>query len=138
MIKLNKNHSIIILFIVIFILFISYYTNNKYIIDTEPFDYFSCTMTLDNISPNFIKNYLKYNNQHISCGTCANASLKMVVNPCPQDENGVPDPNCKQKASIESSLGNPVVFTFDITPKNISRFFCINLDKTVPEESGDS
>ena len=134
MVKFNSNHSIIILFIVIFILFISYYTNNKYVIETEPFDYFNCTMTLDNINPRFINNYLQFNNKHISCGTCTNATLKMVVNPCPQDENGVPDPNCKQNASIESSLGNPVVFTYDVTPKNISKFFCINLDKTESEE----
>ena len=137
MVKFNKNHSIIVLFIVIFILFITYYINNRYIIKKEPFDYFTCTMTLDNVSPQFVNTYSKFNNQHISCGTCANATLKMVVNPCPQGPNGIPDPNCKQKASIESSLGNPVVFTYDITPKNISNFFCINIDKTeseVPEE----
>lgn len=136
--KFNKNHSIIILFIVIFILFISYYINNKYTIKKEPFDYFNCQMTLDNISPQMVSNYLKFNNQHISCSDCTNATLKMVVNPCPQDANGVPDPNCKQKATIESSSGNPVVFTYDITPKNISRFFCINLEKTMPTESEDN
>jgi hypothetical protein len=137
MIKFNKNHSIIILFIVIFILFISYYINNKYTIKKEPF-YFTCTMTLDNMNPQFINTYTKFHNQHVSCGDCTNATLKMVVNPCPQDENGIPDPHCKQKASITSSSGNPIVFTYDITPKNISKFFCINLDKTEPTKSEES
>jgi hypothetical protein len=137
MVKFNKNHSIIILFIVIFILFISYYINYKYTIKKEPF-YFTCTMTLDNVSPQMVNNYLKFNNQQISCSDCTNGTLKMVVNPCPQDENGVPDSSCKQKATIETSSGNPVVFTYDITPKNISRFFCINLDKTIPTESEDT
>ena len=137
MVKYNNNHSIIILLIVIFILFVSYYINNKYVIKTEPFDYFNCTMTLDNISPQFVNTYSKFNNQHISCGDCTNATLKMVINPCPIDKNGIPDANCKQKASITSSLGNPIVFTYDITPKNLSNYFCINLDKTVPTSSAN-
>jgi hypothetical protein len=133
MTKFNKNHSIIIIFIVIFILFISYYINNKYTIKKEPF-YFNCTMTLDNMNPQFINTYTKFHNQHVSCGPCTNATLKMVINPCPLGSNGIPDPNCKQKATIESSSGNPIVFSYDITPKNISRYFCINLEKTASEE----
>ena len=126
MIKINKNHYFMLLFIIIFILLIMYYSNNKN--TTDPFDFFTCTLNLENINPQFKDNYLKYNNKHVSCGPCTDATLKVNVNTCPLDENGIPLTTCKQNAKIVSSFGNPILFTHDIVPQSIGKFFCINLD----------
>ena len=116
-----------LLFIIIFILLIMYYAKNKNTIDT--FDFFNCTLNLENINPQFANNYLKYNNKSVTCGPCANATLKVNVNTCPLDDNGIPLTSCKQKATVTSSYGNPIIFKYDITPFNVSKFFCIELDK---------
>jgi hypothetical protein len=95
-------------------------------IKNEPFDFFTCTMNIDNIDPKFKDNYLKYDNQHVSCGPCKDATLKININTCPVDEYGSTLPNCQQKGSITSSFGNPIIFTYDVTPENMSKFFCID------------
>jgi hypothetical protein len=123
-----KNNYLIysIIFIICFtILIIVMYNMNKNI-KNEPFDFFTCTMNIDNIDPKFKDNYLKYDNQHVSCGPCKDATLKININTCPVDEYGSTLPNCQQKGSITSSFGNPIIFTYDVTPENMSKFFCID------------
>jgi len=123
MIKSKQTHFIylIILILIIILVSIYYIKNNK-----EPFDFFTCTMTLNNIDPKFKDNYLKFDNQHVSCGPCKDATLKLNINTCPVDENGSTISNCRQTGSITSSFGNPIVYTYDVTPDNISNFFCID------------
>ena len=114
---------LIIIFLIVIITLVSiYYIKNK----KEPFDFFTCTMTLNNIDPKFKNNYLKFDNQHVSCGPCKDATLKLNINTCPVDENGSTISNCKQSGSIKSSFGNPIVFTYDVTPDNMGNFFCID------------
>lgn len=107
------------------------YYNNQYFDNyknknIEPFDYFTCTLNLDNVIPNFADNYMKFDNQHVSCGVCKNATLKVNINKCPVDEYGSPISYCKQTSSLTSSLGNPLTFPLDVTPQNVSSFFCIS------------
>jgi hypothetical protein len=127
MIKINKNHFFMLLFIIIFILVIIYYAKNK-IDSIDPFAFFNCTLNLENVTPQFKQNYLKFNNKNVMCGPCEGATLKVNVNTCSLDENGVPLPYCKENAKVVSSFGNPIIFKYDVTPQNISKFFCINLE----------
>jgi len=126
MIKNKKSFFIYIIIIIILIKIIIlasiYYIKNK----KEPFDFFTCNMTLNNIDPKFKDNYLKFDNQHVSCGPCKNATLKVNINTCPLDENGSTVSYCKQTGTITSSFGNPIVFTYDVTPDNMANFFCID------------
>jgi len=123
MIKNKQSFFIYIIIIILIIILVSiYYIINK----KEPFDFFTCTMTLNNIDPKFKDNYLKFNNRHVSCGPCKDATLKVNINTCPVDENGSTLPYCKQTGSITSSFGNPIVFTYDVTPDSLGNFFCID------------
>ena len=54
-----------------------------------------------------------------------NALIKLNVNTCPVDEYGSPSPYCKPSGFIESSLGNPITFKYDISPQNMKKFFCV-------------
>jgi hypothetical protein len=92
----------------------------------EYFNYFTCTMTLNDVNPRFKKDYLSFHNRTAKCGDCENALIKLNVNTCPTDENGSPSPYCKPSGFIESSLGNPITFKYDISPQNMKKFFCIN------------
>ena len=92
----------------------------------ENFNYFTCSMTLNDINPRFKKDYLSFHNRTAKCGDCENALIKLNVNTCPTDENGSPSPYCKPSGFIESSLGNPITFKYDISPQNMKKFFCIN------------
>ena len=93
----------------------------------EPFDYYTCTMKLDNVDAKLIDNYMKFDNQHIACGPCKNATLKIETTSCPVDSNGSSLSTCKPSYTITSSLGNSVNYPFDITPQILSKFYCINL-----------
>jgi hypothetical protein len=121
---LKQNKHILIIFIIIVLILIIYNVFYNYI-KIENFDFFNCTMTLNNITPNFKNNYMQYDNQHVSCGPCKNATLNIIVNTVDVDEYGSPVKSLPQSGTIESSLGNPIVYKSDITPSNISNFFCI-------------
>jgi hypothetical protein len=126
MLKHNNNIIIFInylLILLILIILLSYFILKK----DEPFDFFTCSMTLNNINPKFKDEYLsKFNNKHVSCGPCKNATLKLNVNTCPTDEYGSPSLKCNQEGFIKSSFGNPILFKYDISTENMSRFFCID------------
>jgi len=92
----------------------------------ENFNYFTCSMTLNDVNPKFKEDYLKFHNRTAKCGDCENALIKLNVNTCPVDEYGSPSPYCKPSGFIESSLGNPITFKYDISPQNMKKFFCIN------------
>ena len=125
----KKYSRILIIFIIlIFISSILVYcfTNKKELFD----DLLTCTMTLDNINPMFQNTYMLFNNQKVLCGPCKKGVLNMVVNSCGVDEDGSSLVSCfkkGQKGAITSSLGNPITFVGNVTPENISNFFCINV-----------
>jgi len=122
--KKKINFTLIIICIIIFTISILY---NYYILkNKESFDddFFTCTLQLDNIDPKFKNEYMKYNNQSVSCGVCKRAKLTVNVNTCPVDSNGTPIPNCNQKATLTNSFGNPIEFDMIVTPQNVRNFFC--------------
>jgi hypothetical protein len=125
----KKYSKILIIFIILILicLFLVYYFSNK----KEFFDdLLTCTMTLDNINPMFKNTYMLFNNQKVLCGPCKKGVLNMVVNSCDVDEDGSSEDSCLkkgQKAAITSSFGNPITFVGNVTPENLSNFFCINV-----------
>ena len=116
------NYSYLLIFLIIIILIYCYFIINK----KEPFDFFTCTMNLENIDPKFKDNFLKFNNRHVSCGPCKNATLKVNVNTCPVNQYGSPLSSCKQSGNITNSFNTPIVFKYDITPDSMNKFFCID------------
>jgi len=92
-------------------------------------DYFDCYLKLTDINPQFVNQYMKFDNQHVSNGKCKDATLHVVIEPCPLDENGIPLSSCRQNATLTSSKGNPLIFPYDITPLNVSNYFGINTAK---------
>jgi len=92
-------------------------------------DYFDCYLRLTDISPQFVNQYMKFDNQHVSNGRCKDATLHVEVEPCPLDDNGIPLSSCRQNATLTSSKGNPLTFPYDITPLNVSNYFGINTAK---------
>ena len=116
--------SIIILFKLANKIFFSKTSNGKL---KENFnDYFDCYLRLTDISPQFVNQYMKFDNQHVSNGRCKDATLHVEVEPCPLDDNGIPLSSCRQNATLTSSKGNSLTFPYDITPLNISNYFGIN------------
>jgi len=112
-----------LLIIVILLILFIYFIVKK----DEPFGFFTCTMTLNDINPKFKSEYLsKFNNKHVSCGPCKNATLKIKINTCPVDEYGSPSLKCNKEGFIKSSFGNPILFKYDISTENMSKFFCID------------
>jgi hypothetical protein len=98
------------------------YIRNK----TEKYDdYFTCTMTLNDINPNLVNEYMKYDNKHVPYGICKNATLKMVVNTCP-DVDGVQSPNCKPTADVVSSNGVPINYISNVSFDGITSFFGVS------------
>ena len=106
--------------IIILIIFLIEKKNIK-----EYFNYFTCSMTLNNINPKLKKDYLRFHNRTAKCGDCENALIKLNVNTCPTDEYGSPSSYCKPSGFIKSSLGNPIIFKYDISPQNLKKFFCV-------------
>jgi len=92
-------------------------------------DYFDCYLKLTDINPQFVNQYMKFDNQHVSNGRCKDATLHVVVEPCTLDDNGIPLASCRQNATLTSSKGNPLTFPYDITPLNVSNYFGINTEK---------
>lgn len=96
-------------------------------------DYFDCYLKLTDINPQFVKQYMKFDNQHVSKGRCKDARLHVFVEPCPLDNNGIPLSSCQQNATLTSSKGNPLIFPYDVTPFNISNYFGITPTEKINE-----
>ena len=92
----------------------------------EPFDYFTCTMNLQDIDHRFVNEYMKYDGRHVPCGQCKNSTLRMNISTCPTNANGSSSDNCKQNGNIESSQGNNIIFPNRVTIENIKTFFCFD------------
>ena len=88
--------------------------------------YYTCTMTLNDIDPMNVNQYMKYDNKQVPCGDCMNGTLKVVVNPCADDENGVQMQNCKPNVNIVSSNKKPIHYSeSDVSFDKLDRFFCL-------------
>ena len=93
-----------------------------------------CTVSLTNINPMFIKNYMQYNNQPIKCfnklsskAYCVGGTLKIDVKPISTDNNGIPL-NGKLNATITNSNGSspPNNAIIPIDPWEFPNFFCLS------------
>ena len=84
-------------------------------------------MTLNDIDPMNVNQYMKYDNKQVPCGDCMNATLKVVVNPCADDENCVQMTNCKPNVNIVSSNKKPINYSdSDVSFDKLDNFFCLN------------
>lgn len=97
-------------------------SSNKLI---EPFDYFTCTMNLNDIEQKFVKNYMNFDSKSVKCGPCEGATLKININPCTKTNDTTLDSICAPNGSITSSQGNPIKFPYNISPNNLTKFFCV-------------
>ena len=139
---LNKKQintiSIFILLLIlvsfIYIQYIKYNNNEKYNLDTFLNTEFSkiCTMTLNDIDRKNVDEYNSFNNREIKCGDkCNSGILKLNINTCATDENGVSVPNCFPNANISKvttvnkiDYNEDVIFPKKVTTENIKKFFC--------------
>jgi hypothetical protein len=122
----NINNIIIIfLIIIIFITMCIIYNkfNKEHYANT---DYFDCYIKLVDINPQLVEQYMKFNNRHVSKGNCTDATLHVTIDPCPTDTNGIPSTSCMESATLTSSKGNPLEFTYKVSPENMTKFFGIN------------
>ena len=93
-----------------------------------------CTVSLTNINPMFVKNYMQYDGQPIKCfnklsskAYCAGGTLKMDVKSVGTDANGVPLTGT-QNAVISNSSGStpPNNAIIPIDPWGFPNFFCLS------------
>lgn len=93
-----------------------------------------CTVSLTNINPMFVKNYMQYDGQLIKCfnklsskAYCVGGTLKMDVRSVGTDANGVPLSG-KQTAEISNSNGStpPDNAIIPIDPWKFPKFFCLS------------
>jgi hypothetical protein len=93
-----------------------------------------CTVSLTNINPMFIKNYMQYDGQPIKCfnklsskAYCVGGTLKMDVKSVGTDANGVPLTGT-QTAVISNSSGStpPDNAIIPIDPWGFPNFFCLS------------
>jgi len=93
-----------------------------------------CTVSLTNINPMFVKNYMQYDGQLIKCfnklsskAYCVGGTLKMDVKSVGTDASGVPLPG-KQTAIISNSSGAtpPDNAIIPINPWEFPDFFCLS------------
>ena len=93
--------------------------------------YYTCTVTLNNVNPIFVKNYEQLDGSKVKCfnklnsGFCVDSLLKIKVNPSPTDSNGSPDMKSRQSVIIENSKGSTNPNVPDIDPWNLPNFFCV-------------
>lgn len=121
-IKKNIDKMIIVALIII-IIYIIYYKFIK-----EQFvSYFDCYLKLTDIQPQFIEQYMKFDNKYVSRGKCTDATLHVTVEPCATDSNGIPSSSCMETAVLSSSKGNPLEFPYKVSPENMSKFFGIKV-----------
>ena len=93
-----------------------------------------CTVSLTNINPMFVKNYMQYDGQPIKCfnklsskAYCVGGTLKMDVKSVGTDANGVPLSGM-QTAVISNSNGSkpPDNAIIPIDPWGFPNFFCLS------------
>jgi len=93
-----------------------------------------CTVSLSNINPMFVKNYMQYDGQEIKCfnklsskAYCLGGTLKMDVKSVGTDEYGTPLSG-KQTAIISNSNGSkpPSNAIIPIDPFEFPKFFCLS------------
>ena len=138
MLKMNKIiTSLIVLSVIILIscLIARPITINKNSISREEFATGDiCTVSLTNINPMFVKNYMQYDGQQIKCfnklsskAYCVGGTLKMDVKTVGTDANGVPLAG-KQTAVISNSNGStpPDNASIPIDPWEFPNFFCLS------------
>lgn len=126
----NLGLDILLTFIIIIMIYYCYimylegWNPLKYI--TESFSpYYTCYMKMYDIDPRFVNNYMKFNNKHVKCGVCQDSILKLQIEPCPTNINGIPNESCDQYAKLFSSKGLELQYTKKISPGDLSNFFCI-------------
>lgn len=129
--KLHKIINVLLIISIIATIIILFILAKKIFLKKENLnenfnDYFDCYLKLTDISPQFVNQYMKFDNQHVSNGRCKDATLHVEVEPCPLDDNGIALSSCRQNATLTSSKGNPLTFPYDITPLNVSNYFGIN------------
>ena len=92
---------------------------------TEHFiEFFKCTITLNDIDPKLVDEYMKYNDKRIPDGKCKFGRSEIIINTCPVDANGIVLQSCKKSGSIKSSIDNPsLTLPTDISPDSIKQFF---------------
>ena len=131
--NIDKIIIIVCFLIIIYIVYIFYNKITKEQITKEQFtkesfyDYFDCYLKLIDINPQFVKQYMKFNNRHVSVGYCTDATLHVTVEPCPTDSNGIPSSSCMETAILTSSKGNPLEFPYKINPENLTKYFGIKV-----------
>jgi len=93
-----------------------------------------CTVSLIDINPMFVKNYMQYDGQQIKCfnklsskAYCIGGTLKMDVKSVGTDANGIPLTG-KQTAIITNSNGSkpPDNSSIPIDPWGFPEFFCLS------------
>ena len=135
--QINTIIIFILLLILAYFIYIQYIKYNNYekdnvdkFLNTE----FSkiCTMTLNDIDNRNLDEYNSFNNKEIKCGDkCSGGILKLDINTCATDENGVSVPNCFPSANINKvttinklEYNEDVIFPKKVTTENIKKFFC--------------
>jgi len=126
-------NKIIIIILVIIIVYIVYDKFIKEQFNREQFnreqfnDYFDCYLKLVDINPQFVNQYMKFDDKHVSTGRCTDARLHVTVEPCATDSNGIPSSSCMETATLSSSKGNPLEFPYIVSPENMTKFFGIKV-----------
>jgi len=121
-------NKIIIIILVIIIVYIVYDKVIKEQFNREQFnDYFDCYLKLVDINPQFVNQYMKFDDKHVSTGRCTDARLHVTVEPCATDSNGIPSSSCMETATLSSSKGNPLEFPYIVSPENMTKFFGIKV-----------
>jgi hypothetical protein len=87
--------------------------------------FFTCYVNLSDIDPKMVSTYMNIDNKIAKCGPCENALVRMQVEPCPTDNNGIVNTKCSSQIQIYSSQDMPIGFKKYINPSNISNFFCL-------------
>lgn len=121
-----KKSNIDKIIIVAFLIIIIYIVYIKFIKENYS-NYFDCYIKLTDINPQFVDNYMKFDNKHVSEGRCTDARLHVTVIPCATDSNGIPSSSCMETATLTSSKGNPLEFPYKISPDNLTKFFGIKV-----------
>lgn len=93
-----------------------------------------CTVSLTNINPMFVKNYMQYDGQKIKCfnklsskAYCVGGTLKMDVKSVGTDDNGVPLTGAQTAAILNSNGSSPPENALIPTnPWEFADFFCLS------------
>ena len=91
--------------------------------DKNPF--FTCYVNMSDIDPLIIPTYMELDNKISKCGPCENALVRVQIDPCPTDINGIVNSKCSSQIRIYSSQDMPIQFKKYINPSNVKDFFCL-------------